>query len=126
MSDPATEVAFESPFKKVILPSPITIDRPRVFVNPPTIHIGSGDSKLRTIVWVNETGGDVLIWLPNAHHYLKGEAEDFLTLKTIDAGKMLPLEVRPDCVDGYYHYNVYCKAIDGYAEGNSEPGASCP
>jgi hypothetical protein len=126
MSIPATELAFESPFKQVILPSPITIDRPRVFVNPPTIHIGSGNSKLKTVVWVNQTGGDVLIWLPNGHKYLKGEAEDFLALKPIRAGESLPIEVRADCVDGYYHYNVYCKAIEGYAEGNSEPGASCP
>ena len=126
MPDTATEVAYKLPVMEVILPSPIKIDRPRVFVNPPTIHIGSGESRLRTIVWVNKTEGNVWIWLPNGHHYLNGVAADFVPPKRIEKGERLPFEVRPDCVDGYYHYNVYCEIIDGYAEGNSEPGASCP
>jgi hypothetical protein len=126
MSTQATKRVLESPVMQVILPSPTVIDRKRIFVNPPTIHIGSGGSKLKTIVWANQTGGDVLIWLPNGYNYLVGEPKDFLKPFKVHNGKDLPLEVREDCQNGYYHYNVYCKAIPGYAEGNSEPGVSCP
>jgi hypothetical protein len=126
MPDQVVVPTFAAPFREVILPSPITIDRPRVFVNPPTIHIGEVDSRLKTIVWVNQTGDEVLLWLPNAYNYLEGKEEDFLTPIPIAAGGKLPFAVRSDCVDGYYHYNVFCKKIHGYAEGNSEPGASCP
>jgi hypothetical protein len=125
MSTPATRFATEIP-KQVVLRSPIVIDRPRVFVDPPTIHIGYGDSKLKVIEWVNQTGGDVLIWLPNGHNYLNGEPEDFLAPFTVSKGGRLAREVRGDCKDGDYEYNVYCKAIGGYAEGNSPPIVHCP
>jgi hypothetical protein len=127
MSTPGTKIATESP-KQVVLRSPIVIGSPRVFVDPPTIHIGSGDAKLKTIQWVNQTGSDVLIWLPNAYNYLVGTPEDFLAPKPIIAGGILPIAVRQDCVDGDYDYHVFCKAIkgNGYAEGNSPPVAACP
>jgi hypothetical protein len=123
---PVPATAIVKPFKEVTLDSPITIDRPRVFVNPPTLHLGSGNERLKTIVWVNHTGGDVLLWLPNAFNYIEGKPEDFLAAVHIPSGGKLPLAVRSNCVDGYYHYNAFCKAIGGYAEGNSEPGVSCP
>jgi hypothetical protein len=126
MSTPATERALESPIKQVTLPEPIVIDRPRIFVNPPTVHIGSGHLRAKTIEWVNQTGKDVLIWLPNGYRYLIGEPEDFLKPFTVHNGKELTRKVREDYQDGYYHYNVFCEAINAYAEGNSEPGVSCP
>jgi hypothetical protein len=126
MDSPAVEVALEAPYERVILPPPITIDRERIFVNPPTLHLGSGSSRLKTIQWVNQTGGEVLIWLPNAYNYLEGNPGDFLLPKSIPVGRTLTFAVSPDCKDGYYHYNVFCKRINGYAEGNSEPGVSCP
>jgi hypothetical protein len=127
MSTPAIQIATESP-KQVVLRSPILIGSPRVFVDPPKIHIGRGDSKLKSIQWVNQTGGEVLIWLPNAYNYLEGKPEDFVTPRRIPAGGILPLTVRQDCVDGEYDYHVFCKAIkgNGYAEGNSPPIAACP
>ena len=135
MSTPAPRYASEIP-KQVVLRSPIVIDRPRVFVDPPSIHIGYGDLKLKAIEWVNQTGGDVLIWIPNGYNYLNGKPEDFLAPFTVSDGRSLTREVRGDCKDGDYEYNVYCKAmggkdvsgkaIGGYAEGNSPPSAHCP
>lgn len=126
MSNPATERALVSPVRQVILPAPIAIDRKRIFVNPPTIHIGSGDSRAKTIEWVNQTGGDIYIWLPNAHRYLIGKPEDFLKPFAVPNGGNLALQVSQTSEANYYHYNVYCRAIDSYAEGNSEPGVECP
>jgi hypothetical protein len=112
--------------KQVVLGKPIKIDRERVFVNPPRIHIGSGDSQLKTIQWVNHTGDVVWIWLPSAHNYLNGEPKDFLKPYELANGAEKSFTVEDHPVKGYYEYNVYCKAIDGYAEGNSAPGVDCP
>lgn len=125
MSTPAPRYATEIP-KQVVLRSPIMIDRQRVFVDPPSIHIGYGDSQLKFIEWVNQTGGDVLIWLPNGHNYLVGKPEDFLAPFTVSNGGRLTREVRRKYQGGDYEYNVFCKAIDGYAEGNSPPVVHCP
>ena len=115
-----------TPANQVTLPPPIVIDRPRIFANPPTIHIGSTASRLKTIQWVNQTGDDVLVWLPNGYLFLIGKPEDFLAPIKVSNGGKLAREVRGDCEDGYYYYNVFCKAIYGYAEGNSSPGVDCP
>lgn len=125
MSTPAPRIAAEMP-KQIVLRSPIKIDRLRVFVDPPSIHIHSGGSDLKAIEWVNQTGGDVLIWLPNGHNYLIGKPEDFLAPLPLSNGGVLTREVRRDYKDGDYEYNVYCKVIDGYAEGNSPPVVHCP
>ena len=126
MSTQATERVLEQPINQVTLPPAIVIDKERIFANPPTLHIGSQDSRLKTIQWVNQTGDDVFIWLPNGYLFLIGEPTDFLTPIKVSNGGKLAREVKEDCEDGYYYYNVFCKAIDGYAEGNSSPGVSCP
>jgi hypothetical protein len=126
MSDPATKPVLKTPLKRVILSAPIEIEEDRIFVKPSTVRIGRGDSKLKTILFVNQTGGDVYIWHPNALNYLDGQANGFLEPVLIHTVKEKAFEVKMDCKDGYYHYNVYCKSIEGYAEGNSEPGVECP
>jgi hypothetical protein len=104
----------------------------RVFVIPPKVHIGGEDSP-KEILWINETGGPVTIWLPNADHYLNEykdpvtqEVHEFITPFSVpDKGELLvTIQENPDY--GYYEYNVYCKVIDNYAQGESAPGVSCP
>jgi hypothetical protein len=130
MSTPAISIAREGPVERIIFHEPHKIDRPRVFVDPPQYHIGNGDSP-RTIRFVNETGGPVKIWLPNADKYLNPQRNGNDFSKPIDVGIGGELELtvksspaKPE--EGHYQYHVYCEVIKDFAEGNSPPVMNCP
>jgi hypothetical protein len=142
MSTPAPSLTPEEqepepvkPVKKVILTKPYEIaGRERVFVIPATVHL-RGENPPKTIEWENQTGGLVKIWLPNADAYLNhGNGRDFSQPIDVADGKSIHFTVKDrfkDEVDWkevefYYHYNVYCESIKNYAQGDSEPGMSCP
>jgi hypothetical protein len=123
----APELPREGP-KQVILQR-VEIDRPRIFVNPPVIHIGNGKSRRKTVEWVNETGADVSLWFPNGEQVFdrRGESEKgFANPFAIGSKKRLILYVKADCEDGRYRYAVYCPSLMEYAQGNSAPEVDCP
>jgi hypothetical protein len=124
---PAPEPPREGP-KQVILQR-IEIDRPRIFVNPPVLHIGSGKSRRKTVEWMNETGADVSLWFPNGEQVFLLPAEGEMGFKNplaIGSKKRLILYVKADCEDGRYRYSVYCPSLREYAQGNSAPEVDCP
>jgi hypothetical protein len=132
MATPVTSLDPSPGVKQVFLTEPIKIrDTERIFVIPPKVHIG-GEHSPKQIQWVNLTGGPVTIWLPNGDHCLEpvdpktGAKLNFLTPFPVPTNYELRLDVRKKPRDGYYEYNVYCKVIEDYAQGESEPGLSCP
>jgi hypothetical protein len=126
MPKPATQPALEGPFAKITLPRAIAVDRPRVFVNPPVVRIGSGETQLKNIQWVNRTGKTAWIWLPNGHHYLDVSPKKLLEPIEIEDGHEVHFRVKPVPREGHYNYHVYCDAIADNAEGHSEPHVTCP
>lgn len=142
MPNAAVKRAHEKPVERVIFTEPVNIGHKerRVFVLPPHVHIG-GENPPKTIHWVNETGGDVTIWIPNAAHYLSA-FEDPLThevheIKPPKPGEFIPpfhlpakrelfVTVKKDPPSGYYPYDVYCDVTQDYAQGNSSPVVCCP
>jgi hypothetical protein len=115
----------------VDLPPPIkdSTGRGRVYVNPPVIHLGSGNKQLREIHFTNNTGGTVRVWLLEAASLFARppkEYKDFKNPFVIEKDKTLDLDLKPDLDCGDYHYHVYCDVIGHEAEGNSAPGMSCP
>jgi hypothetical protein len=129
MPNSATKRAHEKPIvKRVVILKPHVIDRERIFVNPPAIHIGYGDSP--TIIrWENQTGDLVKIWLPNADDYLIRPPDiDFSKPFDVTAEKPLVLTVKeePKPKKNIYPYHVYCAKINSFAEGNSSPVVHCP
>lgn len=129
MPNSATKPAHEKPkVIRVTILEPHLIDRERIFVNPPAIHIGYGDSPT-TIRWENQTGDLVKIWLPNADDYLKRPSgEDFSKPFDVTPEKPLVLTVKedPKPKKNTYQYHIYCAKINGFAEGNSSPVVHCP
>lgn len=107
---------------------PIVIERARVFVNPPTVHVGTGAAQIREVQLLNKTGADVQVWFPHGAKLfdertsVRSFAEPFL----IAVGASRSLYVKEVPQEGQYSYHVYCEAIEDYAEGNSPPIASCP
>lgn len=127
MGHPATARKSAGPgLGEVIVEAPRFIDRERIFVNPPTIHIGSGSSQLKEIRFINHTGKKILVWLPNGHHYLDKKPEYLAKPILIEADKAVPLPVKPSPESGHYPYHIYCERIEDCAEGHSEPHVSCP
>ena len=135
MPNLAVKRALEKPgpVQKVLLTKPYVIaGRKRIFVVPAIVHLG-GENPPKTIEWVNQTGGPVTIWLPNADHYLKPHEDpkthkvhEFITPFDVDTKGALLLDVKENPPDCYYEYNVYCEEIKDYAQGNSPPVVSCP
>ncbi len=127
MSTPATKRAHEKPVViRAVLHKPHEIDRPRVFVNPPIIHIGNGDAP-KIIRWDNQTGGPVKFWLADADDYFVcPPGKDFSTPFDVDTDKALELEVKRHPKKGHFPYHIFCQEINGYAEGNSSPNVTCP
>jgi hypothetical protein len=125
MADPA--VALETPRPgEVIVEAARVIDRKRIFVNPPILHIGSGAPELPEIRFINHTRKKILVWLPNGHHYLNKDAAELEKPIPIDAGKEYPLPLKAGPEKGHYAYHVYCEEIENGAEGHSEPHVGCP
>ena len=128
MSTAGTKNDSAGSVERVILQKPYEIDRRRVFVKPPIVHIGNGDSP-KTIRLDNQTGGLVKIWLPNADAYLNPQpGTDFSKPMEVDDGGKLDLfvKVNPKPKEGHYQYHVYCEVIKDFAEGNSPPVLHCP
>jgi hypothetical protein len=135
MPTPATKRALEKPepVQKVLLTKPYDIvGKKRVFVIPATVHLDY-ENPPKSIEWVNQTGGPVTIWLPNGEHFLKPyedpetqEVHKFITPFELGTKGELLLDVKENLPKGSYEYNVYCKVINDYAQGNSPPVMSCP
>ena len=117
----------------VFLTKPFDIlDTRRVFVIPAKVHIGGEDSP-KEILWVNQTGGPVTIWLPNAGKYLNEykdpqtqEVHPFIAPIPVAKDGVLNVSVKEEPPKGYYEYNIYCEVIQDYAQGESSPGCICP
>ena len=109
MSTPATSLDPRPGVKMVFLTKPFDIlDTRRVFVIPAKVHIGGEDSP-KEILWVNQTGGPVTIWLPNADKYLNQyedprtqETQPFLTPFPVATDGVLNVTVKKDPPFGYY------------------------
>jgi len=116
------------------LPAPITVNKARVFVNPPKLGIGSGNKRLTVVPIVNNTGSTVRIWFPQGKllfdSFSNGttyeRSPDFSQPIAVAHKSSLNLYVRSNPKDGQYQYHVYCEAIEDYAEGNSPPVMICP
>jgi hypothetical protein len=131
MATLGTKTARErpGPMKSIVFHMPKETDK-RVKVEPPTYHIGNGDSP-RVIRFDNQTGDSVRVWLPNADKYLshRRHGSDFSKPFEVPIGGVLELTVKanPELPEeGEYQYHVYCEAINGFAEGNSPPVLHCP
>jgi hypothetical protein len=115
----------------VDLPPPIKdhTGRKRVYVNPPVIHLGKGETQLEHICFANNTGGTIRIWLLEAASIFDGPpagAKNFDSPFVVKAKGTLDLTLKPELGYGDYVYHVYCDAIGHEAEGNSPPAISCP
>jgi hypothetical protein len=115
-----------------VLLEPISIEKERVFVNPPVVSIGEGNSRLLTVQWRNNTKKVAWLWIPNGGQFFKKPSlHDFSTPFQIppepaSEEERLTFTVRPDCQETSTEYQVYCESIPGYAEGHSPPVVKCP
>lgn len=134
MPNATVKRALEKPVQRVVFTEPVNIGQKqrRVFVLPPIVHLG-GENPPKTIQWVNETGGDVTIWIPNAAHYLDPyvdpqtlQVHQFIAPFRLAARGELVVSVKKVPANGYYPYDVFCEVTQDYAQGNSSPGVGCP
>jgi hypothetical protein len=126
MTTPASKRAMSPSMLQVMLGKPIEIDTPRVFVNPPISHL-CGANPPQIIRWDNQTGGPVMIWLPNGDKLLDPPSGgDFSKPFLIPPKGELVLSVKENPKKARIQYHVYCEVIGDYAEGNSPPVLSCP
>jgi hypothetical protein len=122
-----------------VLLQPLSIEKDRVFVNPPEVSIGEGESRLLTVQWKNDTGKVVWLWIPNGDQYFKTPSKNvipapipsdpenvFLTPILIKPGEDILLEVKAEPDKARTQYHVYCEAINHFAEGNSPPVVKYP
>jgi hypothetical protein len=115
-----------------VLLQPISIEKERVFVNPPVVSIGEGNSKLSTVQWINHTKKVAWLWIPNGDLFFKKPSQhDFSTPFPIPPEPASEVErltfmVKADCKVTSTEYQVYCEAITGYAEGHSPPVVKYP
>ena len=111
---------------------PRSIEKERVFVNPPEVCIGEGKTKLSTVQWLNNTKKAAWLWMPNGDLFFKKPSQhDFSTPfrippEPVPEGERLTFTVKTDCEEARSEYQVYCDAISGYAEGHSPPVVHCP
>src|ERR1700739_3505439 len=110
-------------------PDPRFNDEPTVRVVPGLIRLGSKPYRLKEVVWLNETGGDVTFTFDPA-----GAARFFdLTSKgagpfRIKNNEKLTLQISPSAPENaIYFYQVDCAVTPRLpAQGNSSPQVSCP
>ncbi len=128
MANEATQDAYQEPVRKVVFTKLYNIEgKQRVFVVPPTVHLG-GKNPAKSIRWVNETGDLVKIWLTSPRDLLKSSEDLSKPIEIPRNGELVVavndgLEELGECS---HHYHVYCEAVKNYAEGNSPPNMSCP
>jgi hypothetical protein len=127
MSTPATKRALEKPIRKVVLSAPTKLGtRKRVFVLPGTIHLAYPD-QAKTVEWINETGDVAQIWLVNLKDALVPlNGEDLSQPIEIANGAPFAVGVKHNLPEFLRYYQVYCKAIGDYGDGNSSPQMGCP
>jgi hypothetical protein len=109
-------------------PDPRYDDQPTVRVVPGLIRLGSRPYRLKEVVWINESGGDVTFTFDPA-----GSAQ-FFDLKenpgpfTVKNDEKLTLKIAENPPENrIYSYRVDCKRTPNLqAQGNSEPEVSCP
>ncbi len=115
----------------VALPSPIKdpTGRERVYVNPPVVHIGTGSTQLRKILFTNHTGDKARYWFPGGDLLFVSPPAGYINFDNpfvVENGGKLELYLKEDLGFFDYTYHVYCDAIENEADGNSPPGISCP
>ena len=110
-------------------PDPRYNDEPTVRVVPGLIRLGSRPYRLKEVVWLNETGGDVTFTFDSA-----GSARFFdLTSKgpgpfVVKNGQELSLRISASAPENaIYFYQVDCAVTPRLpAQGGSSPQVSCP
>ncbi len=106
---------------------PVTINKPRIFANPPLVHIGSGLAQIQEVSISNISGGDIRVWIPlGAKIFNDRSVSDFSVPFLVPNGTNRSLYVKSNPEEGKYDYHVYCEVIEDYAEGNSPPALACP
>jgi hypothetical protein len=131
MPDGSAVKTSYDPNLQVVL-KPLSIEKERVFVNPPVVSIGEGESRLSTVQWRNHTREVAWLWIPNGHLFFnKPSQHDFSTPFQIPPEpapeeNRLTFTVKRDCQEVSSEYQVYCVAISGYAEGHTPPIMKCP
>lgn len=127
---PAPRRALAKPTRTVVLPAPTEINstkKKKVFISPGTIHLAY-PNKAKTVVWVNNTGAAVNIWLVNVQDvFFALHGEDLSQPQKIDDGQEFAVGVK-DSVPSVYvkDYQAYCEVINDYADGDSSPHVGCP
>ena len=126
--------------RMVVVPSPMPVvlaqpgkdpknnDELTVRVNPGTIRLGSKPYRVKQVMWINETGDDVIFTFdPNGSgKFFNNPPKGPFRVKLGDPPFTLTVSdsAPENCL---YKYHVDCNATPGVpAQGNSEPEVSCP
>jgi hypothetical protein len=114
----------------VNLPPPIQPggDRSRVFVKPAHVRIEMPPEQVQAVQFNNNTGDVVKLWIPTGAALFKPPDKHpgfDHEIEIPDKGHKT-LDVLPHPTRGRYLYQVYCNAINNYAEGNSAPEITVP
>jgi hypothetical protein len=123
-----SNIAMETPTRVIVeFGKPVTINKPRIFANPPLVHIGSGPMQIQEVAIVNNSGGDIRVWMPlGAKVFDDRSVSDFSVPFLVPQATDRTLYVKNNPQEGKYEYHVYCEVIEDYAEGNSPPVMNCP
>lgn len=108
-------------------PDPRYNDEPTVRVVPGLIRLGSRPYRLKKVVWLNRTGGDVRFTFDAA-----GSAKFFKSAPTspfpVKNNDTFSLDIADDAPENrIFFYQVDCDVTPGLpAQGGSSPQVSCP
>lgn len=88
---------------------PVTINKERIFVNPPMVRIDSGASQIEQVILMNNSCGDIRVWFPHgAKLFDDRSVSDWSVPFLIPKGTDRTLYVQPNPREGKFEYNVYC------------------
>lgn len=127
---PVFELFERSPMPVLLTnptPDPRYNNEPTVRVEPGLIRLGSRPYRLKEVVWLNQTGGDVHFTFDPA-----GSARYFESAPTspfrVENNKTLTLQISGSAPENtIFSYQVDCSVTPGIpAQGNSPPQVSCP
>lgn len=108
-------------------PDPRYNNEPTVRVEPGLIRLGSGQYRLKEVVWLNETGGDVTFTFDPAGsgQFFGVKSKDPIPVKS---NEKLVLKIAANAPENtIFSYDVDCTVTPGIpAQGNSPPQVSCP